>query len=144
MMLSGSLGRNPMGRHAVRRDMRSASSRSTQLVRGASVVVALLLASSCGLGWKDQLISTVEVSGDERTLVVGYHCDVDASLDAEETADEVRLRFRVYGGNRGDCADVEQVELDSPLGDRQVIDASKDEAIVPCRAPSLPSGQTCS
>lgn len=132
-----------MGRHGVRRDMRSASSRSNPLVRSASVVVAVLLASSCGVGWKDQPISTVEVSTDERTLVVGYHCDVDASLDAEETVDEVRLTFRVYGGNRGDCADVEEVELDSPLGDRQVIDASNGETVVPCRAPSLPSGQPC-
>lgn len=133
-----------MGRHGVRRDMRSASSRSTQLVRGVSVVIALLLAGGCGLGWKDQPISTVEVSDDERTLVVGYHCDVDASVVAEESSDEVRLIFRVDGGNRGDCADVEEVELDSPLGDRQVVDASNGEEIVPCRAPSLPSGQPCS
>lgn len=133
-----------MSRHGVRRDMRSASSGSTNLVLGASVVVALLLVSGCGLGWKDQPISTVEVSDDERTLVIGYHCDVDASLVAEESPDEVRLIFPVHGGNRGDCADFEEVELDSPLGDRQVIDALNDEEIVPCRAPSLPSGQPCS
>lgn len=132
-----------MGQRGVRRDMRSASSRSTQLVRGVSVVVALLLASSCGIGWKDQPISIVEVSGDERTLVVGYHCAVDASLVAEESSEEVRLTFRIYGGSRGDCAALEEVELDSPLGDRQVIDASNGEEIVPCRAQSLPAGQSC-
>lgn len=132
-----------MGREGVRRDMRSASSRLTQRVWGASVVV-VLLASSCGMGWKDQPISTVEVNGDERTLVVGFHCDIDASVAAEESPDEVRLTFRVEGGNRGDCADFAEVELDSPLGDRRVVDASNGEEIVPCRAPSLPPGQPCS
>jgi hypothetical protein len=107
------------------------------------IISALLVVGGCGIGWKDQPISTVEVSDDERTLLVGYHCDPDSSLKAEETAYEVRLTFRVYGGEGNDCARYEEIELDSPLGDRRVIDASNDEEIVPCRAP-LPSGQPCS
>jgi hypothetical protein len=108
------------------------------------VVLALLMVGGCGIGWKDQPISTVEVSDDERTLLVGYHCDLDSSLKAEETSDKVRLTFRVYGGEGIDCARYEEVKLDSPLGDRRVIDASNEEEIVPCRAPSQPSGQPCS
>lgn len=76
-------------------------------------------------------------------LLVGDHCDPGSSLEAEETADEVRLSFRVYGGEGNDCARYEEIELDSPLGDGRMIDASNGEEIVPCRAP-LPSGQLCS
>jgi hypothetical protein len=123
--------------------MRSTTSHLSQLVGAAPLVVALLVMGGCGIGWKDQPISTVEVSGDGRTLVVGSHCDPDWSLAAEETADEVRLTFRVYGGQGDDCARSEEIELDSPLGDRRVIDASNNEEVVPCRG-TLPSGQPCS
>lgn len=93
--------------------------------------MALLLTGGCGLGWEALPITTVEVGDDGRTLVVGYHCDADSSLEAEESAAEVRLSLRVYGGSRGDCADVEEVKLGSPLGDRRIVDASNEADILP-------------
>jgi len=107
-----------------------------------AVVVVPLLALACGDSWTDQPIATVEVRDDDRTLVVGYHCDYNASIEAEETDEEVRLTFRVNGGNRGDCADVEELELDAPLEERDLIDTSNGEEITPCRAMS-PAGGPC-
>ena len=133
-----------MVRVDVRRSMQSAIVASTLFARIAPVALVALLASACSIGWQDQQISTVEVLDDERTLVVGYHCDADASVEAEETADEVRLTFRVSGAYRGDCADAEEVKLDAPLAGRRVIDAPHETEIDPCRATTLPTGQPCS
>jgi hypothetical protein len=50
-------------------------------------------------------------------------------VNPTETADEVRLSFRVYDRDSGDRADTEQVTLDAPLGDRRVIHDSTGEAL---------------
>jgi hypothetical protein len=109
----------------------------------ALVVLASAVLSGCGIGWNDQQISTVEVAEDDTTLWVGYHCDVDASVVAEEHPDEVRLTFRVYGHTGNDCADSVEVRLDRPLADRRLVDASNDAAITPCRPAPTTTGVPC-
>lgn len=106
--------------------------------------LAVVVAGACGIGWRDQAISQVSVGEDDRTLVVGYHCDADASVVADETADQVRLTFRVYGSAAGDCARAEEVRLDAQLAGRQIIDASSGRTIAPCPL-STPRGDapTC-
>ena len=130
-----------MGQRDVRTTMRRARCHVDRL-GPALMFVVLVAVSSCGIGWKDQPISTVEVR-DERTLVVGFHCDHDSNIDAEETTGEVRVTFRVYGGNRGECAESEEVRLAAPLGGRTIIDTSTGERVVPCRPSASPDGQPC-
>lgn len=133
-----------MDQRDVGRNMRSARVELRRLARTTSVAVLLLVVSACGVGWQDQQISMVEVLDDERTLVVGYHCHHDASIEAEETSEVVRLSMRVYGGSRGDCAEGDEVEVDAPLAGRTVIDTSNDAEIVPCGASASPAGRPCS
>ena len=98
--------------------------------RAVALAVAVL-AAGCGIGWEDQAISGVSVSEDGRTLTVAWQCHLDSSVTAEESADEVRLQLRVYS-YKGDCADVEVVTLQEPLGDRTIIDASTGQTVAPC------------
>ena len=93
------------------------------------VPVGVVILSACGVGWKDNRISEVTVGEDGRTLTVGWHCHLDASVNAIETADEVRLSFRVYDRSKGDCADAEQVTLDEPVGNRTIIDDATGKAL---------------
>ncbi len=74
--------------------------------------------------------------------MVGYHCDADASVAAVESADEVRLTFRVYGRTGNGCARSEEIQLDKPLGDRRIVDAATGEEVQPCRASALPPDPT--
>lgn len=97
----------------------------------AGVLLAVVLGAGCGIGWEDQAISRVSVDEDDRTLTVAWQCHLDSSVTAEETPDEVRLRFRVYS-YKGDCAGVEVVTLQERLGDRTIIDATTGEAVTPC------------
>jgi hypothetical protein len=105
---------------------------TTAAIRARAVALAVaVLAAGCGIGWEDQAISRVSVGEDGRTLTVAWQCHLDSSVTAEETPDEVRLLFRVYS-YRGDCAGVEVVTLQEPLGDRTIIDASTGQAVAPC------------
>jgi hypothetical protein len=91
------------------------------------VVVAMggvLMVAGCGIGWSDRPISVVEVQEDDRTLLVGYHCELDASVEVEEAPDEVRLTFRSYGSTGADCAKSEEVRLADPLAGRRLVDTS--------------------
>ena len=103
-------------------------------------IASPLLASSCGLGWHDQQLGSVDVGDDGRTLFVGWHCEDDATVEAEELPDEVRLTFRVDGQSGNDCARSEQVRLAAPLGDRRLVDGSNGKEIVPCRPEAEPTG----
>jgi hypothetical protein len=46
------------------------------------------------------------------------------SVDVEETAEEVRISVETEGGEGPECLDSTVAELDEPLGDRRVVDAS--------------------
>lgn len=99
----------------------------------AVISAGALGASGCGIGWQDQPISRVSVSGDGRSLDVGWHCHQDADVEVEESQDEVRLRLRV-SSYEGDCADVERAPLSSALGDRRIVDSTTGKTIAPCLA----------
>lgn len=98
----------------------------------AVISAATLGASGCGIGWQVQPISRVSVSGDGRSLDVGWHCHQDADVEVKESEDEVRLRLRVYS-YKGDCADVERATLSSTLGGRRIIDSTTGKTVAPCR-----------
>ncbi|MFN7150697.1 MAG: hypothetical protein ACK4V6_14630 [Microthrixaceae bacterium] len=121
--------------HAVRR-------RGPTLL-GAVAALGVLVAGGCGIGWHDQQISAVEVHDDDRTLLVGYHCELDASVEVEETPEEVRLTFRAYGSTGNDCATSEEVLLADPLAGRRLVDTSNGSEITPCRRTAATLGDGC-
>lgn len=121
----------------VGRSMGAATARAVRpsALAVVSVMVAVggvLMVAGCGIGWQDRPISVVEVQEDDRTLLVGYHCELDASVEVEETQDEVRLEFRAYGSTGNDCANSEEVQLVDPLAGRRLIDTSNGAEITPC------------
>jgi hypothetical protein len=111
--------------------------------RASIAALVAVLAAGCALAWNDAPISMVAVDQDETSLIVGYHCHMDSSLEAEETSEEVRLTFRTYDEPRGDCADFERVELDEPLGQRRLIDTSTGDELTPCRPDPFESLDGC-
>jgi hypothetical protein len=55
---------------------------------------------------------------------------VSTTVDVEETADVVRFAVTTEGGDDGpECLDSVVVELDEPLGDRRVVDASTGDEV---------------
>ena len=103
----------------------------------------VLAAPGCALAWNDAPISAGAIDPDETSLIVGYHCHMDSSLEAEETSEEVRLTFRTYDERRGDCADIERIELDEPLGERRLIDTSTGDELTPRRPDPFESLDGC-
>jgi hypothetical protein len=79
-------------------------------------------------------VTEVYVRPDDRQLEVGVGtCNQDPRVTAVETDDEVRLSSNevLPRGAGNDCQDIDIVTLDTPLGDRKVIDeASGDEVRV--------------
>lgn len=92
------------------------------------VLAATLLVAGCGDdSWKAQPISRAEAEGNR--LIVGAHCYPDARASATESEDTVEVMFEVSGDRMGDCYGVAAAELERPLGDRQVVDASSGERV---------------
>lgn len=97
-------------------------------IRLALVVVAVTAAGCQGDDWETQPVGQVEVDG--ARLIVGVHCHPDARATATESNDTIEVTFEVSGDYMGDCYDVATVELERPLGDRQVLDASTGEPVL--------------
>lgn len=85
------------------------------------------------LGGEDALeVSEVRISGDPRVLVVTYvgpapPCDTSTRVTVEESESTVTLRGWAEKGPDGVCPALGKrltadVELDEPLGDREVVD----------------------
>jgi hypothetical protein len=110
------------------------------MVRTAKFAVASLLGLAVVfLAWRiiapdDAPITGVYVRSDGRQLEVGVGtCNQDPQVTVVETEGEVRLSSNevLPRGGSNDCLDHDNVTLDSPLGDRIVIDeASGDEVRV--------------
>jgi hypothetical protein len=56
-------------------------------------------------------------------------CFADLSSRVDETPQEVRVLVTARGDDHGDCADVHEIVLSSPLGDRLLIDESDGEPV---------------
>jgi len=87
-----------------------------------------LVLTSCG-DWNDKGITSYSLDGDSRVLVAG-HCNEAGRVHVvDESATQVVLRLEVRGDHRGDCLECPAVELDDPVGDRAVIDATTDDPV---------------
>ena len=95
------------------------------------VAVVALLATACGAftddPYRDSAVGDVSVSPEGRRLQVHILSCARYQLDVEESATEVRLASRAYDDD-GDCGGMEVVlRLNSPLGDRDVVDVHGDD-----------------
>lgn len=91
--------------------------------------VAIALCSACGQDGPAP-ISFVVVSPDGLTLTVNLEtCNADKiRTDVEEGPEEVIISITVEGADRNnDCADLTDVGLTRPLGDRRVVDGTTGE-----------------
>jgi hypothetical protein len=57
-------------------------------------------------------------------------CNADLSSTVEETEREVRVLVTARNDETGDCADVHEIVLSEPLGDRLFIDQSDGEPMM--------------
>jgi hypothetical protein len=100
------------------------------LVIGAIVLVGV--SSACS-GRTDAEVQAVSVQNDGASLVFQVNtCNEDStSVSVVESDTEIvvtastRASFGCSGGD--DCSDPRPVELDEPLGDRQILDADGNE-----------------
>jgi hypothetical protein len=105
--------------------------RSVRALVGACCLILLVVCSGCG----SDAPSIVIVYGDPDStqLEVGVDvCNRNPSVDAEETAEEVRLTATAdepSGDGEDDCRDSVVLTLEAPLGDRVVIDESTGERV---------------
>lgn len=91
-----------------------------------------VLSAACAFGIADREIIAVEgVSADGRSVVLTVaSCNGDPSAEVEERGDRVVVQVR-GDTTTGDCADGVCIELDRPLDERAVIDATTDQPVPP-------------
>ncbi len=67
-------------------------------------------------------IQNLRMFGPTELAISTETCNAELTVSVEESASEVRIEVHFEGGIQKDCADGAIVELDEPLGDRQVYD----------------------
>ena len=101
-------------------------------LRAVPLLFILCLAAGCG---GQVAVLDAQVDRDTETLRVSVNfCNgTGHRVSVDEDADEVRVSVRVGGGPhegvRNSCADVLDVPLTRPLGDRTVLDTSTDRPV---------------
>lgn len=107
----------------------------------AAVVVGALVLLTIGVSGEDPLeVEEVEISGDPRVLLVTYMatappCDVPTRVTVDESDSTVTLRAWAEAGPSGVCPAAgrlmsTEVELEEPLGDREVVDGRDGQVVV--------------
>lgn len=94
-------------------------------------LLALLLVAGCGAD--APTIDIVYGDPESTRLEVSVNtCNRNPTVDAEETSEEVRLTVTAdepSGDGEEDCMDYAVLALETPLGDRIVVDASTDQQV---------------
>ena len=95
--------------------------------------VAVTVAVLVGCSTQERL-ELAELTPDGRSLSFSLSvCNADQDVDVREDEDVVAVSIRSSRGDGNDCADGVVVELDAPLGDRTVIDASTGDEVTVVR-----------
>jgi hypothetical protein len=98
----------------------------------AAGVLALLLAATAGCGEDRRQVAIFDVSPDGPTRLVLSVESCNASPRAHVDEHDDRVVVTVTADDRDDmddCADGVVVELDEPLGDRELVDGSTGDAV---------------
>ena len=106
------------------------SATSPSVVSAVALMVAMGVGIlGCSQGTADIQDAFVSLDGRTLELIVGV-CNADLTAVVEESEDTVEITVTAKNANRGsDCAGGIQVNLDSELGDRSVIDGSNGERV---------------
>lgn len=89
----------------------------------------------CDNGGHPVSIQSVEVVAEGRALDVTVDGCGQVAIDVDERADRVSLAASVEGDD-GDCASGDLVQLDAPLGEREIVDALTGDT-VPAGPPAV-------
>lgn len=90
--------------------------------------VGLIAAISCS-GDGDARIVTYRIVDPSSIQIEIEECAERMTADVTETLDEVQIRARFFDRDDADCATGMVIELDEPLGDRQVYDLTSDRYV---------------
>ena len=100
-------------------------------IRLAGVAFATVVLSACPAAGAAQIMEA-SVSSDGRELMLTVDsCNADLSAKVAESPSRVTVTVTVRNDTNDDCADVIVVNLDEPLGERQLLNATG--AVVPVR-----------
>lgn len=90
--------------------------------------LTLIMLPACGSDRVTLPVHGLSVEGDR----IGVHnnCHEDPRLDVEEDGSRIELHLSVKEVSGGDCFRCTFVTLNSPVGDRTVVDASTDEILL--------------
>jgi hypothetical protein len=95
------------------------------------VLLGILPLAGCGSG--SPTIDVVHGDPASKKLSVSVNtCNRNPSVEAKESTEEIRLTVTAddpSGDGVDDCMDFDDVTLESPLGDRIVIDEATDEQV---------------
>lgn len=84
--------------------------------------------AGCDDGGQSVSIQSVEVAAEGRALEVTVDGCGQVAIDVDERADRVSLAASVEGDD-GDCASGDLVQLDAPLGEREIVDALTGDTV---------------
>lgn len=93
------------------------------------------LVGACGLGSDTAMINKVYADPTDTILDLGVaSCNATITYEVAETSTTVTITVTTENSTSGDCLDQLFVELDDPVGQRQIIDGSSG-AVIPLSAP---------
>lgn len=99
----------------------------------AALSVGLLTA--CGLTSNAvEFRSATRAPSDHELLLVTETCNATVGAEVQETESTITITLTAEDNTQGDCRDLTRVQLDDPIGDRVLIDGSRDEP-VPVKTP---------
>lgn len=114
--------------------------REVALLTGLGVVLTVVFGTiTYRTSWvAEPVYEVVAATPDELQLAVGS-CGPDRRIEVTERDDEVAVLVRRRRASEdNDCIEYVAVRLESPIGDRRVIDRSDDVPIPVCPMPGAP------
>lgn len=99
------------------------------------VVVAVAFTLTQGVSWRDRFPVTRAILSDEDTLTLvvntcGGEPAIDLLRERNETVQVAVTSTRTFGGLGGiDCLDTIEVQLQAPLGARNLVDATTGDEL---------------
>jgi hypothetical protein len=99
-------------------------------VKPRLILLAFVLITGCSSKDAVGVAGDVEPHPDGRTLSFAVNsCHGGPETSAEESTTQVRIEVRSDTSGEDECADGATVELEQPLGDREVVDAKTGKAL---------------
>ncbi len=96
---------------------------------GLPIVLALVAMTACATSFQAKIIEA-SAAADGRTLRLAVDtCNADLMARTEESPSQVTVTVTARHDTNDDCQDVLVVNLERPLGTRQLVDGAAGEAV---------------